>query len=228
MTSLRIGQLDQRLGSNTTNPFQPLNVDSLVTEAVTNVMEDSTQMAELVKALIKPLHDAIKENLIQAVNEALTLTFRATIDGLEARIRKLEQRHQENADLAEVQEQYSRRNCLFFFGVPEHPGEDTNHIISDICTNKLKVKVNPSDLDRSHRLGVKPDPKPDPTTPGPHKPKTRGIIVKFARYDVRAEVYRSKKKLKGSRTFISESLTSERLDVYTQIRKDHEDSVTLT
>ena len=90
------------------------------------------------------------------------------------------------------------------------------------------MKVNPSDLDRSHRLGVKPDPKPDPTTPGPHKPKTRGIIVKFARYDVRAEVFRSKKKLKGSRTFISESLTSERLDVYTQIRREHDDSVAST
>ena len=83
------------------------------------------------------------------------------------------------------------------------------------------MKVNPSDLDRSHRLGVRPDPE----TP---KPKTRGIIVKFTRYDVRAEVYRSKKNLKGTRTFISESLTSERLDVYTQIRKDHEDSVAST
>ena len=126
--------------------------------------------------------------------------------------------------MAEVQEQYSRRNCLVFFGVPELPGEDTNHLISDICTTQLKMKVSPSDLDRSHRLGV----KPDPSTSGSHNPKNRGIIVKFARYDVRAEVYRAKKKLKGSRTFICESLTSERLDVYTQIRKEHDDSVAST
>ena len=118
MSTLRIPALDQRRGSDPTDPFQPLSVDSMVAEAVSKVMKDSTQMTELVKALIQPLHNAIKERLIQAVNDALTLTFRATIDRLEERIRQLEQSHQENADLAEVQEQYSRRNCLFFFWRP--------------------------------------------------------------------------------------------------------------
>ena len=107
--------------ANATNPFEPLNMDSMVSNVITNVMEDSTRMAELVKVLIKPLHDAIKESLIQAVNEALTHTFRATIDGLQARILKLEQRHQENADFAETQEQYSRRNCLFFLASQRIP-----------------------------------------------------------------------------------------------------------
>ena len=148
--SLLIPGMEQRRGSGTdhTDPLQPRSMDKMVAEAVAKVMGDSTHMTELVKALIQPLQDAIKENLIQAVNNALTLTFRETIDKLEGRIRQLEQSHQENADLAEVQEQYSRRNCLVFFGVPELPGENTNHLISDICTTQLKMKVNPSDLDR--------------------------------------------------------------------------------
>ena len=85
LPNLRIRELDERRasGSDTTDPFQPQSVDTMVAEAVSKVMSDSTQMTELVKALIQPLHDAIKERLIQAVNDALTLTFRATVDKLD-------------------------------------------------------------------------------------------------------------------------------------------------
>ena len=100
---------------NTTNPFDPLNMDTMVSDAVTTVLEDSTRVADLVQVLLKPLQEAIKENVIQAVTKALTHTFQETIAKLQARILKLEEKHQENADFAETQEQYSRRNCLFFW-----------------------------------------------------------------------------------------------------------------
>ena len=90
-----------------------------------------------------------------------------------------------------------------------------------VCTTILGVPVTNADLDRTHRLGPKPNSE-DP------RPKTRGIIVKFTNYQIRAKVYKNKKKLKGRKLFISESLTSSRLDLYTKIYKDHANDITAT
>ena len=53
------------------------------------------------------------------------------------------------------------------------------------------------DIDRTHRLGKR---KPDNNV-------TRPIIVKFARYNVRDRIFKTKKKLKGKNNSIKESLT---------------------
>ena len=103
------------------NPFESINMDTMFHESVATVLADSTRVADLVQVLLKPLQDAIKESLIQAVTKALTHTFQETIAKLQARILKLEEKHQENADFAETQEQYSRRNCLFFLASQRIP-----------------------------------------------------------------------------------------------------------
>ena len=76
-------------------------------------------------------------------------------------------------------EQYSRRNCLKFCGIPESNDEDCDQIILNVV-NKLMLtdgtrKLTPEDIDRTHRVGR---PKRGAiTTKGP-----RDIIVKFVSY----------------------------------------------
>ena len=65
----------------------------------------------------------------------------------------------------------------------------------------VSVEIKEDDLDRSHRLEK---PKRKENKPGP-------IIVKFACYDVRREIFMNKRKLKGKRLLITESLTSSRM-----------------
>ena len=55
-------------------------------------------------------------------------------------------------------EQYSRRNCIRVFGVPETTGEQTDDVIMSIAKEKLGVELQPKDLDRSHWIG-RPDPQ---------------------------------------------------------------------
>ena len=98
-------------------------------------------------------------------------------------------------------EQYSRRNCILIHGVKESNKEVTDDLAREIFNTKLHLDVNVQDLDRSHRIGRK--------TPG----KTRPIIVKFATYNRRREVFSTKKNLKGSKITITESLTSNRLEL---------------
>lgn len=91
-------------------------------------------------------------------------------------------------------EQYSRRNSVRIFGVPEEEGENTNKLVSDLCNN-IGVQVVDSDIDRSHRVGKRVGNKP------------RAIIVKFNKYCTKSSVCKSRKKLKGTRIFIKEDLT---------------------
>ena len=101
-------------------------------------------------------------------------------------------------------EQYGRRNCLIFHGIDDAfnkgVGKSTGNKIIDVVNDKLGIKINPSDLDRSHRLMRKIK-----------STKPRPIIVKFTSYNMKAEVYRQKRKLKGSGIIITESLTKTRV-----------------
>ena len=65
----------------------------------------------------------------------------------------------------------------------------------------VSVEIKEDDLDRSHRL-EKSKRKDN---------KTRPITVKFACYDVRRKIFKNKRKLKGKRLLITESLTSSQM-----------------
>ncbi len=102
---------------------------------------------------------------------------------------------EENSMCLEDQMQYSRRNCLIVTGLAEHAEEDTDNVIKSFAKDNLDIQLEDSDIDRSHRLGRKQVGKPRP------------IIVKFVRYNVRRQVLKSRKKLKGKKMGIQEHLT---------------------
>ena len=179
------------------------------------VFSDGLNSPELAKLLINCLksienqvkelftfHEEAKESQIK-VTESLEF-MSAKFDDLEKEIKKkdekINQLEKTIENLVEKQktlsseidglEQYSRRNCLVLNGVNE-------------SNEEVGVKIKEDDLDRSHRLG-KPKRKDN---------KPRPIIVKFARYAVRREIFMNKRKLKGKRLLITESLTSSRMQL---------------
>ncbi|XP_072171575.1 uncharacterized protein [Diadema setosum] len=117
------------------------------------------------------------------------------------------------------QEQYSRRNCVRFFGVPETEKEDTTETIRRISKEMLDVDLPSSAIDRSHRVRRR-NPPPEGT-----RPKPRAIIVKLTSYQYRQTLLKNKKKLKEKKSGISihEDLTDSNRallwDAFTMIRK---------
>ena len=99
------------------------------------------------------------------------------------------------------QQQYSRRNCILIHEITKNKEENTDQQATDFINEKLDIKIDEIDIDRSHRIG-----RYDKT-----KKKARPIIVKFARYNVRGRVFREKRKLKGTGKTITESLTTKRI-----------------
>ena len=108
-------------------------------------------------------------------------------------------------------EQYRRRNCLIFNGIQEQEEshENTDLIVVDICRKNLGVNLSRADLDRTHRLGRKRSSTDKP----------RPIIVKFVNYHDRDDVFKSKRKLKGSSISIMENLTSRRVSLLKEVKE---------
>lgn len=104
-------------------------------------------------------------------------------------------------------ETYSRKNCLLLHGIKESKDENIVDVTMSFLNN-LNIPDFQCDarmLDNCHRLRSKNAPRP--------------IIVKFNSYLDRKKVWTSKKLLKGTKTFISESLTKRRAALYKRARE---------
>ena len=128
------------------------------------------------------------------------------ITQLEERVKELEKEKKDIYGNIDEMEQYSRRNCLLLHGVRENSNENTDDIAVKTISENLDIDIQKEDLDRTHRVGK------GNRADG----KARPIIIKFARYNVRRNVYSNKRKLKGKSLLITESLTAARVRLLKQ------------
>ena len=77
------------------------------------------------------------------------------MDKLEKEKNKLGIKLTKGVALIDDQQQYSRRNYLLFHGIEEESSEDTDNIVTDISAEELRLEVDKSMIDRSHRIGPK-------------------------------------------------------------------------
>ena len=103
----------------------------------------------------------------------------------------------------ESQEQYSRRNCILIQGLKEKMNKSADDGVLKLVREELIEDILLADLDRTQRIGKKTDSSSKPPP----------VIVKFARYNIRAKVFKRKKKLKAKIISITESLTRYRMSV---------------
>ena len=130
--------------------------------------------------------------------------IKSELDSLSTKIEKLEK-------LQDQQEQYSRRNCLLVHRIVEEKEEITDEVIINTLNEKLDLDITLRNLERTHRIG--------------ERKKTRGktcpIIVKFVLYKDRNRAFRNKKKLKGQKISITESLTKIRMNKLRQAKETY-------
>ena len=83
-------------------------------------------------------------------------------------------------------------------GIKEEQKEDTDDVVIKSLSENLDVELDKKDLGRTHRVGKR----------NRSDGKAHPIIIKFARYNLRRDVYTNKRKLKGKNFLITESLTA--------------------
>lgn len=165
-------------------------------------------ISQIIRTVIESsaLKEAITEAIQIAVAEVVTAEIRKVAQPLEDKIKalsdELERIKEETATHQDNAEQYSRRNNLRIFGIPEIEGKDTDEIVRNITQEKLKVDLPEYAICQSHRVGKKTTDKPRP------------IIVKFISHNIRHSVFMKKKALKGTKIKITEDLIKHRLDIY--------------
>ena len=185
---------------------------------------------EKLESMLDRKFATLKQSLDEVVN---TLSFlcnrydglQKTVAGLQEENKKLQN---ENKSLrAEVKverealnnhEQYIRRECLEFSGIPEKKEEDTNQIVTDIC-EAIGIDISEEEISVSHRLPSKP--RPDHRSDD--RPKV--IVARFVRRDIRDQIYKARSQLRNKTTkdigyrdsykiYISESLTQKNKELF--------------
>lgn len=130
------------------------------------------------------------------------------INKLEEQVTTLTEKVKDLDKKVEKQEQYSRRNCLLIHGVTENKNENTDDLVVSIFKDNMDIEIFTDDLDRSHRIGKhKGDNK-----------HCRPIIVKFVRHNDKHKIFYNKKRLKGKKISITESLTKTRMEKLNEAR----------
>ena len=127
-----------------------------------------------------------KMDVLNAENKE-TLT---TLNNLKQEMEYLQTKTNDN-------EQYSRKNHIRIFGLPENTPntENSKQLVRDFIKDRLKIPLTLPDIDGAHRVGIARNGKP------------RGMIVRFLKRADRMEVLRARKVLKGTGISVAEDLT---------------------
>ena len=111
-------------------------------------------------------------------------------------VAKLTLKVDEFLEAVEKQEQHSKRNCLVLHGIPIKKQENTDELCIKAINEHLDLDFNNRGINRKHRI----------RNPRNTDEKPRLIIIKIVRYDDRKKIFDRKKKLKGKKIAITESL----------------------
>ena len=93
---------------------------------------------------------------------------------------------------------------MLIHGITETQDENTDNISLRTINEHLELELTEKELDRTHRIG---NPKSGSKRPRP-------IIVKFARYNNKRQVFVNKKRLKNTGISITESFTKHRREFF--------------
>lgn len=155
-------------------------------------MSDLTMISE-------DMINKISGKLFEKIDQRLS-KMEETINGFMKQINDNSYKLEELEKRIDSNEQYSRLNNLRIYGVKDLKNENTEDEVISIITNKLGIELPRTSIERCHRIGSFA------------AQKSRPILVRFAAFRVRCEVYKNKKMLKKSGVVIREDLTKSRLE----------------
>ena len=139
--------------------------------------------------------------LLRGLAVTITKSLNDTIAKKDAQVEDLQVRVVSLEERCDDLEQYSRRNTVRIRGLAKTATEDTDGLVKDLAARKLDVKIDTSDVVRSHRVGKKTEDRSAP----------RNIIVRFTTHNTKTAIMRNARKLKG--THLSRNIFRQTLNI---------------
>lgn len=186
-----------------------------VRDIIKNSMKTLISDKEFLLTLAKSVAESVQLNLEKTFEDQnkVISAMNQRITSLEDQNKKLCEDNNKLANDLDDLQQYSRRNCLRIFGIPEQKDENPVDVVLNFFSEKFKNGIDASYIDRAHRVGKISN-------------HSRPLIVKFVSYAKRKEIFDNKRMLKGSGCRISEDLTKRRLLIFkTAIEKFRRENV---
>ena len=185
--------------------FSSLTMTRQTAALVKEILEDNSFLTAIKQAVAEAVADKVNELLHRLEQqEGKVFDLQCRLDTYEKELGQLTKEKESTTNEMNKlkakmndQEQYSRRNCVRFFGVPEVDKERTDETIRRIAKQTLDVDLPPGAIDRSHRVRRKNPPRDG------MRPKPRATIVKLTSYQHRQALLLNRKKLKEKKTGIS-------------------------
>eukprot|EP00745_Piridium_sociabile_P044228 TRINITY_DN92305_c0_g1_i2.p1 TRINITY_DN92305_c0_g1~~TRINITY_DN92305_c0_g1_i2.p1 ORF type:complete len:311 (-),score=57.34 TRINITY_DN92305_c0_g1_i2:195-1127(-) len=164
------------LDSQSTDPAMSHNISPLVGE-LKAALGDPSILDMISQAVAATVTAQVKEHLRKEIGD-----LKEIIERKDSEIILL-------TDRVDELEQYGRRNNMRVTGIPETEGESTDTLVTKLA-EKMGVDVTEDMLDRTHRVGRKPE---GDRTPVPAQP--RAIIVKFTTYRAKVTMMSNRRML---------------------------------
>ncbi|XP_040063739.2 uncharacterized protein LOC120838065 [Ixodes scapularis] len=178
------GDIESNPGPDTEETLQKLLVgQNKIFEAIKEIKFTQRKVEERIGAIEETVESFKSVSKNFDIFSSTVLTLKQTVSSLENKVDDLENR--------------MRRNNLIFFGIPENLNETKRDlekvIISEILEDKLGIEN--VGVERIHRIGR------------PNKGKSRPVILKLFDYNVKENILRNARKLKGTKISISEDFS---------------------
>ena len=105
--------------------------------------------------------------------------------------------------------------CLILNGVQEMHDEIVDDVVLKVLNTKMEAGISIQDIERAHRLHM----QLSENSFSERDKKSSPIMIKFASYHKRQEVFRQEKKRKGSSLVIAENLTKKRQSLFNRVKE---------
>lgn len=160
-----------------------------------STLEEEAMLQKVIEKVLAS--DVFLNKIVNIVVEKLDTYFEKQTKEIREEVSKLQDELLKTNDNLEKLEQYSRLNSVRIFGLAEKKDENITAEVTTLIKTKLNIDLKYEDICCCHRLKSKENGTPP-------------VIVKFTRRSKRNEVFREKKKLKGTKIVIREDLTRAR------------------
>lgn len=167
-------------------------------KSITELKEEFCIMDQEINGLKAEVKDMKQE---QKIDKEKLKTLENTVQNLQDKIVK--------------NEQYSRRCNVRIFGVMEEKEENVKEVVCKLFKEKMGMTAHDygyvaTNIETAHRIDVRPG-----------KARVNGarpIIVKFTNVDMKLDIMKARKTLKGSGIYINEDLTAEIHKLFNRVR----------
>ena len=162
----------------------------------TQISEVKVELSEEIQVLRGQIHD------INIENSAL----KAEIDQLK-HITTEGKKRVEDAKIHSIEnDQYARRSNIIVYGVQEIRNENPGQLVTNIVKEKLNIILPPNSIEVCHRLGTRT------------LNKNRPIVARFRYRDLKWDIMKARKSLKGTGIVFGEDLCLEFRELQNEIR----------